>query len=42
MRILTTTLDQLVVEWKYARPNLFSVARRASVALMDQHIGPKY
>ncbi|MYW02133.1 helix-turn-helix domain-containing protein [Streptomyces sp. SID3343] len=42
MRILTTTLDQLGVEWKFARPNLLSVARRASVALMDQHVGPKY
>jgi hypothetical protein len=42
MRILTTTLDQLGVEWKFARPNLLSVARRASVALMDRHIGPKY
>jgi hypothetical protein len=42
MGILTTTLDQLGVEWKFARRNLLSVARRASVALMDQHIGPKY
>ncbi|MFE2873431.1 MULTISPECIES: helix-turn-helix domain-containing protein [unclassified Embleya] len=42
MRILTTTLDELGVEWKFARRNLLSVARRASVALMDEHIGPKY
>jgi Homeodomain-like domain-containing protein len=42
MGILTATLDQLGVEWKFARPNLLSVARRTSVALMDQHIGPKY
>ncbi|WP_406291186.1 helix-turn-helix domain-containing protein [Embleya sp. NBC_00896] len=42
MRILTTTLDQLGVEWKFARRNVLSVARRASVALMDEHIGPKY
>ncbi|MFF7243767.1 helix-turn-helix domain-containing protein [Embleya sp. NPDC008237] len=42
MRILTTTLDELGVEWKFARRNNLSVARRASVALMDRHIGPKY
>ncbi|WP_321170730.1 hypothetical protein [Embleya scabrispora] len=42
MRILTTTLDELGVEWKFARRNLLSVARRGSVALMDRHIGPKY
>ncbi|MGC0414905.1 hypothetical protein ABIA38_000394 [Embleya sp. AB8] len=42
MRILTTTLDEVGVEWKFPRRNLLSVARRASVALMDQHVGPKY
>lgn len=42
MGILTTTLDELGVEWKFARRNLLSVARRASVALMDRHVGPKY
>ncbi|MFI1579257.1 helix-turn-helix domain-containing protein [Embleya sp. NPDC020630] len=42
MRILGTTLDQLGVEWKFPRRNLLSVARRASVALMDRHVGPKY
>ncbi|MFI6979664.1 helix-turn-helix domain-containing protein [Embleya sp. NPDC050154] len=42
MRILTTTLDQLGVEWRFARRNNLSVARRASVALMDEHVGPKY
>ncbi|MFI6580734.1 helix-turn-helix domain-containing protein [Embleya sp. NPDC050493] len=42
MHILTTTLDELGVEWKFARRNLLSVARRSSVALMDRHIGPKY
>ncbi|MYS86967.1 helix-turn-helix domain-containing protein [Embleya scabrispora] len=42
MRILTTTLNELGVEWRFARRNNLSVARRASVALMDRHIGPKY
>jgi hypothetical protein len=42
MRILTKTLDQLGVEWKFSRRNCLSVARRASVALMDEHIGPKF
>ncbi|WP_348532838.1 hypothetical protein [Kitasatospora sp. MAP5-34] len=46
VRIFTGTLDTLGVEWKVAaRSNgavNVSVARRASVALMDEHIGPKY
>ncbi|MFE3205056.1 transcriptional regulator [Embleya sp. NPDC059237] len=42
MRIMTTTLDELGVEWKFARRNNLSVARRTSVALMDEHVGPKY
>ena len=44
VRIFTGTLD--AVEWKSARRSgdavNVSVARRASVALMDEHIGPKY
>ncbi|MGY1434979.1 helix-turn-helix domain-containing protein [Streptomyces reniochalinae] len=40
------TLDQVGVEWKVTRrgtvPYNISVARRASVALMDARIGPKY
>ncbi|KIZ18313.1 hypothetical protein [Streptomyces natalensis] len=46
IRLFTNTLDQVGVEWKPARQSRkaenISVARRASVALMDQHIGPKY
>lgn len=40
--LYTNTLDQLGIDWK--RPNAWniSVAKRASVALMDAHIGPKY
>nr|WP_329584201.1 hypothetical protein [Kitasatospora sp. NBC_01250] len=46
LRISTDTLDAVGVQWKAARRangavNI-SIARRASVALLDQHIGPKY
>jgi hypothetical protein len=41
----TDTLDKLGVEWKHCtrngRPYSISVARRASVVLMDAHVGPK-
>jgi len=45
VRLFTDTLDAVGVEWRAARRvsgavNV-SVARRASVALMDEHIGPK-
>lgn len=45
-RLYTDTLDKLRIEWKHrARAGKhynISVARRASVALMDAHVGPKY
>ena len=41
-RLYTDTLDRLGVEWKQANAWNISVARKASVALMDRHIGPKY
>ncbi|WP_030292117.1 helix-turn-helix domain-containing protein [Streptomyces katrae] len=41
-RLLTSTLDRLGVEWKQANACNVSVARKASVALMAAHIGPKY
>ncbi|WP_327175172.1 helix-turn-helix domain-containing protein [Streptomyces sp. NBC_01335] len=45
-RLYTDTLDVLGVEWKHCdragRRYNVSVARRASVALMDAHVGPKY
>ena len=44
--IYTSTLDQLGVTWRAGRRrddvHTVSVARRASVALMDEHIGAKY
>lgn len=46
IRIFTSTLDAVGVEWKSARHTSggvnISIARRASVALMDAHIGPKH
>lgn len=39
--IFTDALDQVGVRWKMCRPNLVSVARRADVASMDEHIGAK-
>ncbi|MFH8885010.1 helix-turn-helix domain-containing protein [Streptomyces californicus] len=45
-RIYTDTLDALGVAWTHCtragKPYNISVARRASVALMDAHVGPKY
>ncbi|MEU2262219.1 transcriptional regulator [Streptomyces sp. NPDC019645] len=46
VRLFTDTLDRLGVEWRTLHQRraavTVSVARRASVALMDAHIGPKY
>ncbi|UGY90806.1 transcriptional regulator [Streptomyces gobiensis] len=46
IRLFTDTLDGLGVEWKHARQRrkaqMISIARRASVALMDEHVGPKH
>lgn len=45
-KLFTDTLDSLGVEWttlaRGSDPLNISVARRASVALMDAHVGPKY
>ncbi|GAA2444693.1 helix-turn-helix domain-containing protein [Streptomyces macrosporus] len=45
LRLYTEALDRVGVEWRTARRRTgvcdVSVARRASVALMDAHIGPK-
>ncbi|MER5497413.1 helix-turn-helix domain-containing protein [Streptomyces sp. NPDC002561] len=40
--LFTDALDRVGVEWKQANTRNISVARRASVALMDAHVGPKY
>lgn len=45
-KLLSDTLDRVGVEWttlaRGSDPFNISVARRASVALMDAHVGPKY
>ena len=35
-------LDRLGVDWRYSRRNTISVARRESVARLDEFVGPKY
>ncbi|MGY3335695.1 hypothetical protein ACVW0K_001794 [Streptomyces filamentosus] len=44
--LYTNALDRLGVEWTHCtragRPYNISVARKASVALMDAHVGPKH
>ncbi|WP_370150225.1 hypothetical protein [Streptacidiphilus sp. EB129] len=41
-RLFTDTLEAVGAEWKQANDWNNSVARRASVELMDEHIGAKY
>ncbi|MFJ8930340.1 helix-turn-helix domain-containing protein [Streptomyces sp. NPDC102364] len=41
-QLYTDTLDKLGVRWKQANARNISVARKADVALMDAHVGPKY
>ncbi|MEU9183440.1 transcriptional regulator [Streptomyces sp. NPDC048484] len=40
--LYTDALDKVGVGWKQANSRNISVARKASVALMDIHVGPKY
>lgn len=46
LRLFTNTLDKVGVDWRSANQarlvQNISVARKASVALMDAHIGPKH
>jgi hypothetical protein len=42
MRLFTETLDAVGVDWKQPNSRNVSIARKASVALMDTHVGPKY
>ncbi|WP_369238119.1 helix-turn-helix domain-containing protein [Streptomyces sp. R21] len=45
-QLYTDTLDRLGIQWthctRHGNPYNISVARKASVALMDAHVGPKY
>ena len=40
--LFTDTLDHVGVAWKQANKHNISIARKASVALMDTHVGPKH
>jgi hypothetical protein len=40
--LYTDTLDKLAIEWRYNNRNCISVAKRASVAALDEFVGPKY
>jgi hypothetical protein len=39
--IFTRALDQVGVEWRMNRWDSVSIAKRRSVELMDEHVGPK-
>jgi hypothetical protein len=39
--IFTRACDAIGVEWRRSRPRVISVARRASVAILDSFVGPK-
>lgn len=41
LALMGRTLDLAGVAWRYNRRNSISIARRESVMLMDQHVGPK-
>lgn len=42
IRLFTEALDHVGVEWRQANARNISIARKASVALMDTHVGPKH
>jgi hypothetical protein len=41
LEIYRTALDRLGIEWRMARPDSLSVARRPAVAQLDWWVGPK-
>lgn len=42
IRLFTATLNKVGVDWKQSNSHNISIARKASVTLMDTHVGPKY
>ncbi|HEX3715063.1 MAG TPA: transcriptional regulator [Trebonia sp.] len=42
LQLCGQALDQLEVEWRYARWDVISVAKKEAVARLDAHVGPKY
>ena len=41
LAIMGAALDRVGVAWRFNRPNSISIAKRAAVAAMDEHVGPK-
>jgi len=41
LAIMGGALDRVGVAWRYNRPNSISIAKRAAVAALDEHVGPK-
>jgi hypothetical protein len=42
LELCGAALDRLEVEWRFARPDVISVAKKEAVALLDAFVGPKY
>jgi hypothetical protein len=42
LRLCGAALDRLEVEWRFARPDVISVAKKEAVARLDAFVGPKY
>ena len=42
LELCGAALDQLGVQWRYARWDMISVAKRDAVARLDEFVGPKY
>ena len=42
LEIFGATCDAIGVEWRFNRPNSISIAKRASVARLDEFVGPKF
>jgi len=41
LAIMGAALDRVGVAWRFNRPNSLSIAKRAAVAVLDEHVGPK-
>jgi hypothetical protein len=42
LRLCGAALDRLEVDWRLARPDVISVAKKEAVARLDAFVGPKY
>jgi hypothetical protein len=42
LALCRAALDRLEVDWRYARWDVISVAKKDAVARLDAHVGPKY